>query len=135
MTTGTVTSGGGALARPPLSRLGDRLLRWVLTGLAAAVLILIAYFFVELAIESEPVFSKYGVIDFVFSNEWVPSQALYGALPLVVGTIVTSAIALLIGVPVAGAAALYVTELAPRRVQQPLTILIDLLAAVPSVVY
>jgi phosphate ABC transporter permease protein PstC len=65
----------------------------------------------------------------------VPSQALYGALPLVVGTLITSAIALIIGVPVAIATALYITELAPNRVKAPLTITVELLAAVPSVVY
>src|SRR5262245_30343570 len=99
MSIETVVTGGGALTRPPLSRLPDRALRWVLTGLAAAILILIAYFFVQLIIESEPVFSKYGVVNFVFSNEWVPSQNQFGALPLVVGTLITSAIALVIGVP------------------------------------
>jgi phosphate transport system permease protein len=123
------------VATPPLSRLPDRLLRWGLTGLAAAILALIAFFFVKLAIESKPLFDKYGVLKFIFSNEWVPSQQLYGALPLVVGTLITSAVALLMGVPVAVAAALYLTELAPRRVAGPLTILVDLLAAVPSVVY
>src|SRR6185295_4450338 len=61
--------------------------------------------------------------------------SLYGALPLVVGTLITSVIALLIGVPVAIATALYVTELAPARVRAPLTITVELLAAVPSVVY
>src|SRR5205085_6577510 len=55
--------------------------------------------------------------------------------PLVVGTLITSAVALAIGVPVAVAAALYVTELCPRPLRTPLTILIDLLAAVPSIVY
>jgi phosphate ABC transporter permease protein PstC len=133
---GTLSRGGRAsLGRPPVSRLPDRLLRWGLTGLAVAILALIAFFFIKLAIESQPVFSKYGVLKFVFSNEWVPSQQLYGALPLVVGTLITSAVALLIGVPVAVATALYLTELAPRRVRGPLTILVDLLAAVPSVVY
>jgi phosphate ABC transporter permease protein PstC len=136
MAVGALSRGGRAsLARPSPSRLPDRLLRWGLTGLAAAILALIAFFFVKLAIESKPVFDKYGVLKFVFSNEWVPSQQLYGALPLVVGTLITSAVALLIGVPVAVAAALYLTELAPRRVAGPLTILVDLLAAVPSVVY
>ena len=65
----------------------------------------------------------------------MPSQSLYGALPLVVGTLITSVIALVIGVPVAIATALYVTELAPVRVRAPLTITVELLAAVPSVVY
>src|SRR3954468_16047617 len=127
--------GGPALERGPLARLPDRALKWILTGLAGTILLLIAYFFVKLYIEAEPVFSKYGVINFVFDNEWVPSKQLYGALPLVVGTLITSAVALLIGVPVAVASALYVTELAPGRTRQPLVVLVELLAAVPSVVY
>ncbi len=137
MEAGTLPRGdrASALARPPLSRLPDQLLRWGLTGLAAAILALIAFFFVKLYLEAKPVFTQYGVLHFVFSNEWVPSQQLYGALPLLVGTIITSAIALVIGVPVAVASALYITELAPPRVKQPLTILVELLAAVPSVVY
>src|SRR3954451_13920945 len=133
--TSPLVGGGRALARPPLARLPDRILRWGLTGLAALILVLIAYFFVKLYSEARPVFSQYGVLNFVFADEWVPSKLLYGALPLVVGTLITSAIALLIGVPVAVAAALYVTELAPRRAKQPLVILVELLAAVPSVVY
>jgi phosphate ABC transporter permease protein PstC len=135
MEAGTIIGGGRSLEGSPLSRLPDRLLRWTLTGLAGAILLLIAYFFIRLYGEARPVFTKYGVFDFVFSNEWVPSQGLFGALPLVVGTLVTSGIALLIGVPVAVASAVYVTELAPRRVKQPLIILVELLAAVPSVVY
>jgi phosphate ABC transporter permease protein PstC len=133
--TSPLVGGGRAFARPPLSRFADRALRWILTGLALLILLLIAYFFVKLYSEAEPVFSQYGVLNFVFDNEWVPSKQLYGALPLVVGTLITSAIALLIGVPVAVAAALYVTELAPKRAKQPLVILVELLAAVPSVVY
>jgi phosphate ABC transporter permease protein PstC len=65
----------------------------------------------------------------------VPSQNLYGALPLVVGTLISSAIALVLGVPIAVATALFIVELCPRRLKQPLTILVELLAAVPSVVY
>jgi phosphate ABC transporter permease protein PstC len=110
-------------------------LKWTLTGLAAAILALIAYFFVKLYSEASPVFSRYGIFHFAFNNEWVPSKQTYGALPLIVGTLITSAIALLIGVPVAVASALYITELAPRRLKQPLTVLVELLAAVPSVVY
>ncbi len=138
MESGSLTAEGRAshpLARPVAARLPDKVLKWGLTGLAAAILILIGYFFVELILESRPVFEKYGLFNFVFSNEWVPSKTLYGALPLLVGTIVTSAVALVIGVPIAVAAALYITELAPKRLKDPLTILVELLAAVPSVVY
>jgi phosphate ABC transporter permease protein PstC len=131
----TVRGGRPLVERPPRSRLVDPLLRWTLTGLAALILVLIAFFFVRLYVEAKPAFDKYGYVGFIFDNSWVPSQALYGALPLMVGTLITSAIALVIGVPVAIATALYITELAPARVRQPLTVTVELLAAVPSVVY
>ncbi|NUR76824.1 MAG: phosphate ABC transporter permease subunit PstC, partial [Thermoleophilia bacterium] len=133
--TTTVRDGRSIIERPSRARLADPLLRWTLTGIAALILVLIAFFFIRLFIEAKPAFDKFGYVGFVFHSEWVPSQALYGALPLMVGTLITSAIALLIGVPVAIATALYVTELAPMRVRQPLTVTVELLAAVPSVVY
>jgi phosphate ABC transporter permease protein PstC len=121
--------------RSSLSRLPDSLLRYGLTVLAAAILILIAFFFVRLYIESRPVFSKFGVFGFTFDNNWDVSRSIFGALPLVVGTLITAATALLIGVPIAIGTALYITELCPRRLRPPLTIMVELLAAVPSVVY
>jgi phosphate ABC transporter permease protein PstC len=133
--TPTPIGGRSILERPPRARAADPLLRWILTGLAALILILIAFFFIRLYIEAKPAFDRFGYIGFVFDNSWVPSQALFGALPLVVGTLITSAIALLIGVPVAIATALYITELAPHRVRAPMTVMVELLAAVPSVVY
>jgi phosphate ABC transporter permease protein PstC len=110
-------------------------LKWGLTALAIGVILLIAFFFVRLIIESKPIFSQEGIGKFLFTNDWVPSRQIYGAVPLIVGTLISSAIALIIGIPIAVAAALYVTELAPTRVRQPMTILVELLAAVPSVVY
>jgi phosphate ABC transporter permease protein PstC len=110
-------------------------LRWGLTGLAAAILALIAYFFVKLISESSTAFDQFGVFGYTFTNNWDVSHNVYGALPLLVGTLITSAVALLIGVPVAVATALYVTELCPRRLRAPLTVMVELLAAVPSVVY
>ena len=136
MEAGTLTRGGrSSFERSSRSRLPDKLLQWGLLGISLAILLLIAYFFVRLIGESQPVFTDYGVLNFVFNNEWVPSQNLYGALPLVVGTLISSAIALVLGVPVAVATALFIVELCPRQLKQPLTILVELLAAVPSVVY
>jgi phosphate ABC transporter permease protein PstC len=136
MEAATIQHGGRPESgRPPPSRLPDRLLRWGLTGIAAGVLVLIGYFFIRLYLESRPVFSSYGVVNFIFTDAWIPSKDQFGALPLIVGTLITATIALVIGVPVAVASALYVTELAPPRVRQPLIILVELLAAVPSVVY
>jgi ABC-type phosphate transport system permease subunit len=123
------------LGRSPLARLPDRALKYSLTVLAVLILALIVYFFIRLVGEAHPALAKSGVFGFTFDNDWNVSAERFGALPLVVGTLITSGLALLIGVPVAVAAALYVTELSPRRVRAPVTILIELLAAVPSVVY
>src|SRR3954466_4960660 len=133
----SVPVGGGrpVLGRSPLSRLPDRVLRWGLTALAAAILALIAYFFIKLIDESSMAFDRFGVSGFTFTNNWDVSHSLYGALPLLVGTLITSAVALCIGVPIAVATALYLTELCPRRLRGPLTVMVELLAAVPSVVY
>ena len=121
--------------RPRASRLADPVFKGVLTGLAALILALIVFFFVFLISKAHPAFAKFGVFGFTFRNNWDVSRDIYEAWALVVGTLITSAIALLIGVPVAVASALYLTELAPNRIRGPLTILVDLLAAVPSVVY
>jgi phosphate ABC transporter permease protein PstC len=129
--------GGGRsiLERSPLSRLPDRALRWGLTSIAVAVLVVLAYFFLRLISESQPVFSRFGVLGFALDNNWDVRQSTYGAWPLVVGTLITSGLALLIGVPVAVGTALFVTELCPLRARPLLSGLIELLAAVPSVVY
>jgi phosphate ABC transporter permease protein PstC len=121
--------------RSPASRAADPFFRWGLTVLATLVLALIAFFFIFLLNKAQPALSKFGLFGFIFNDNWDVSRNIYEAWSLVVGTIVTSVIALVLGVPVAVAAALYVTELCPQRAKGPLTILIDLLAAVPSVVY
>jgi phosphate ABC transporter permease protein PstC len=123
------------LARSPLARLPDRALKYGLTALAALILALIVYFFWRLLGEARPTFAKEGVFGFVFGNDWNVNGERFGALPLVVGTLITSGLALLIGVPVAVATAVYATELCPVRMRAPLTVLVELLAAVPSVVY
>ncbi len=127
--------GRSVLKRSSGARLPDVILQWGVTLLSVAILLLIAYFFLKLIDESTTVFDKFGVFGFTFDNDWDVSRSIYGALPLVVGTLITSAIALVIGVPIAVATALYITELCPRRFRSPLTVLVELLAAVPSVVY
>ena len=130
-----VERGRPAFGRPRSARLPDQILKWGLTALAASVLALIVFFFIRLYQDAHLAFSKFGIFGFTFDNNWDVSKQIYGALPLVVGTLITAGVALVIGVTVAVAAALFVTELCPRPLRTPLTILIDLLAAVPSVVY
>jgi len=127
--------GPSPLARSALARAPDRALKYTLTVLAALILALIVYFFIRLIGQARPAFAKEGIVGFAFNNDWNVGAERFGALALLVGTLITSALALLIGVPVAVATALYVTELCPRRARAPITILVELLAAVPSVVY
>jgi phosphate ABC transporter permease protein PstC len=130
----TAPAGRSVLERSAASRLPDQALKWGLSGLAAAILILIVYFFIRLIGESHTVFSQYG-LSFIFGNNWDVNRGVFHGAAMLVGTLVTSTIAMVIAVPVAVAAALYINELCPRRLRQPLSILVDLLAAVPSVVY
>jgi phosphate ABC transporter permease protein PstC len=132
--TTTAAGGRSSLERSPLSRLPDRLLRWGLTSLAVLILALIAYFFIRLIGESGKSVNTFG-LSFVFGNDWDVSRNIFHGAALVIGTLITSGIALILGVPVAVMAALFLTELCPRRARGSLGMLVDLLAAVPSVVY
>ena len=125
----------GARLKSKRALQADVILRWSLRFTAVAVLVALGYFFVRLAITAEPAFSRFGIFGFVFTNNWDVAHNIFGAWPLVVGTLITSMVALVLGVPVAIAAALYVTEFAPARLRSTLALLLDLLAAIPSVVY
>ena len=137
MEAGSLTPRGdlSVLERSLRERAADPVFRALLLGLGLGVLAIIIYFFIKLAAESSDAFSKFGVLGFTFGADWDVSRLQFGAWPLLFGTIVSSAIALIIGVPIAVATALFLTELCPRRLRGPLGILVDLLAAVPSVVY
>lgn len=113
---------------------GDRVFRGVAfaAGLVVlAILVLIAWSTTK---EAMPAFRQEG-LGFLTGTEWIPNQGIYGALPFIYGTLVTSFIALLIAVPVSLGIALYTNEMAPRRIRRPVTYVMDLLAAIPSVVY
>src|SRR5438034_3373300 len=111
--------------RSPRSRLADPMFQWVLAGLATLVLLLIAFFFVFLFEKARPALAYQGLFSFIFTNDWNPARNVYGGWPLVFGTLVTSALALVMGVPVAVATAIYINELCPRRLKAPLTALVE----------
>jgi phosphate transport system permease protein len=124
-------------------RLGDVTFRVLVAGSAAVVLLAFvatAFFLIR---KSWPAFSHYGFFSFIESSRWTPSTAVattshpnpYGVLQFVYGTVLTSVIAMLLAVPVAVGLALYITDVAPQRLRKPLAYVVDLFAAVPSVVY
>jgi phosphate transport system permease protein len=112
----------------------DILFRGVTRLSAFGVLILLAAIIGSLVIGSQPSLQKFG-IGFLFSAQWNPVTEQFGALVPIIGTLVTSGIALLIGIPVSFGIALFLTELSPRWMRRPLGIAIELLAGIPSIIY
>lgn len=115
-------------------RLPDRLFRTT-SGLAAiAVTTMLVAIGALLAINSGEAFGHFGP-GFVTGTTWDPVADVYGALPYVVGTLLSSLFALIVAAPIGILTAIFLAELAPRKVAVPLTFLIELLAAIPSVVF
>lgn len=106
----------------------------VVRAAAGSVFVILALIVVTTTKEAWPAFSEVGP-GFVTGTEWSPSAGLYGALPFIWGTMVSSLMALVLALPVSIGIALFVNEFAPRRLRTPGVYLIDLLAAIPSVVY
>jgi phosphate transport system permease protein len=123
-------------ARPRIlpAFLGDRLFRSVTGFLAFLVFALLVAFAVVLAMQSRLSLAKFG-FGFFTSSDWDPVNEQFGALPFVYGTVVTSAIALLIAVPLSLGAALCMVEMLPQWLAGRIGFMVELLAAIPSVVY
>ena len=123
-------------SRSFLSRLrnGDEIARLVTFIFAASIVLLTVLLVYELWIASSLPRQKFGLAFFV-TRLWDPIAEQFGALTFIYGTVVTSAVALLIAVPFGIGAAIFLAELAPQKISDPLQFFIDLLAAVPSVIY
>ena len=111
----------------------DNIFKAVCLACGAAVLILMAVFFIQLLWASSEAWSKYG-LELLVSSDWDPANEKFGALPSIAGTLVTTTIALLIALPLAFAASLFIVD-APEKVGMVLGHAVDLLAAIPSVIY
>ncbi len=113
---------------------GDDVFRTIVTLGALMVPLLLAFLVWELYVGSKPAIARYG-FGFLTGTTWDPVAEEFGALPLIAGTVLSSFLALLIAVPLSLGVAIYLTEFAPRRIRTPVAFLIELLAAIPSVVY
>ncbi len=118
--------------RPP-SRFGDRAFEWLTLAMAMSVVALVFLVGWQLARGSSLAIQRFGW-NFLSSSTWDPVAEQFGALPFIYGTLVSSLIALIIAVPLSIATAVYLTELAPPWIRQALISLIEMLAAVPSVI-
>jgi phosphate transport system permease protein len=114
--------------------LGDLAYKAVTTAFALCVPLLLGLIAFEVARAAWPALSRFG-LSFLTSSTWDPVAGVFGAAPAVFGTIATSVIALVIATPLALGAAIFLAEFAPVWLRQPVAFLVDLLAAIPSVVY
>jgi phosphate transport system permease protein len=112
----------------------DRAFEELTRFFAVVVFSLLAAILVSLALGSRPTLEKYG-LGFLFSADWDPVQERFGAVVPIYGTVVTSVIAMAIGIPVSFGIALFLTELSPAWLKRPLGTAIELLAAIPSIIY
>jgi phosphate transport system permease protein len=123
-----------SVARMQRGAFYDRIFRGSTWLFAVLVLVVVIGIVVALFVGAWPALKKFG-FGFLVSSEWNPVTDEFGALVPIFGTLVTSAIALIIAVPVSFGIALFITELAPRWLKRPLGTAIELLAAIPSIIY
>jgi phosphate transport system permease protein len=118
----------------------DGIFRWVMRGAGAVVLVVLVLMLATTSVKAWPIFAKEG-LHFITGTKWLPGTSragvtgTYGAFPFIFGTLVTSALALVVAAPLSIGVALCITELVRPRMRRPLAYAVDLLAAVPSVIY
>jgi phosphate transport system permease protein len=115
-------------------RIGDTTFRIMTQCSAIAVLVLLAGVMLSLVIGSVPAWKAFG-LGFFTSESWNPVTEKFGAAPAIYGTLVTSFLAMLIGVPVSLGIAIFLTEICPERLRRPIGIAVELLAGIPSIIY
>jgi phosphate transport system permease protein len=126
--------GGGARSRLAGSGWGDTAFRVVLTAFALTIPLGFLALVARLTVSSWPTIREFG-FRFLVTSTWDPVANVYGAAPMIFGTLYSSLIALVLAVPLALGVAIFLTEFAPRPLREPVGTLVELLAAIPSVVY
>src|SRR5216117_2201441 len=116
------------------TNVADRLYRTVLTTLALVLPLLLLALVGELVVSAWPAIQRFGGT-FLWTSVWDPVAGVFGAAPMIFGTLASSLLALLLAVPLALGVAIYLTEFAPKWLRRPVALLVELLAAIPSVVY
>lgn len=118
----------------PTGNAGDAIFRGLMFCAALLVLVIVSVMILALAAKSLPSIRQFG-FGFLWGREWNPVKSEFGALPFIYGTVASSVLALLIAVPLSLGIAVFLVEQAPHYLARPITFLVELLAAIPSVVY
>lgn len=132
--TTTLTAPPANVLRGARRGWADRTFRALSLASGLLVLVVLGLITVSMTNQALPAFRHDG-LRFITGTRWAPSADVFGALPFIYGTMVASAIALAFSVPVSIGIALFLTDIAPRALRKPISYLVDLLAAVPSVVF
>jgi phosphate transport system permease protein len=114
--------------------IGDKIFRTLVLCAASSILLIVAAIFVMMIQSAMPTLERFGA-GFFFGREWKPAQETFGALPFIYGTVVSSVIGLLLAVPISLGIAIFLVEQAPTKIARPIAFMVELLAAIPSVVY
>jgi phosphate transport system permease protein len=125
---------GGLAARLSGARVGDRIYSLTILLFASAVPLLLIFVAWEIGVAAWPALREFG-LGFLTSSTWDPVRGIFGAAPAIYGTIVSSIVALVIATPLALGVAIFLSEFSPGWLRQPVAFFVDLLAAIPSVVY
>jgi phosphate transport system permease protein len=115
-------------------RFGDRIFATLATGASAIVIVIVVLIAVFLVLKSAPSIGD-DKVNFLTSTEWDPGNLRFGIVNLLWVTVIISLIALILAVPIAVGIGLFITQYAPRRLARPVAFVVDLLAAIPSIVY
>src|SRR5262249_57451444 len=121
--------------RPGPGNLGDRVFNGTLWTVGIMVLVVAGLIVLNLALVARPLAKEHSLWGFITSTECNPVEDHFGALTFLYGTLVTSAVSIIVSVPIAIGLSLFITQFAPPKLGRVLTIPVELLAAIPSVVY
>jgi phosphate transport system permease protein len=118
-------------------RRGDSIFRWIVLGAAGYSLLMLGLVIFSAGEGSLDAFSKEGFFQFFGGTDWnaVEGRESYGALPYITGTLASAGIAMAIGVPISLGIAVFISEIAPPRIGTPVAYIVEVLAAVPSIIY
>jgi len=122
------------LLNAPSGAFADRIFSYAMTACGLAVLGVLVLIVYELMLRSTLSWHAFG-LKFFLANEWDPVNELFGALPFIYGTLVSSLLALVIAIPLSVGVAVFTTEMCPKAFRAPLSFFVELLAAIPSVIY
>ncbi|MCB0279695.1 MAG: phosphate ABC transporter permease subunit PstC [Calditrichaeota bacterium] len=113
----------------------DNIFRQFTLSASGLVLILAAAILIVLFLESLTAIGEFGFINFIFSMDWDPYRQLFGAAPVIYGTFIVTVISLIMAIPVALGTAIYITQILSGYIKEIISISIELLAAIPSIIY